>query len=92
MNPKFEELKTRLMEANDINSAASVLNWDQLTHMPVGGTQARARHLATLSRLAHDRLTDPELGKLLDELRSLDWVSLLFGRCDTISRYLRLLY
>ncbi len=70
MNPKFEELKTRLMEANDINSAASVLNWDQLTHMPVGGTQARARHLATLSRLAHDRLTDPELGKLLDELRS----------------------
>jgi carboxypeptidase Taq len=72
VNPKFEELKTRLMEANDINSAASVLGWDQLTHMPPGGTKSRARQLATLSRLAHDRSIDPALGKLLDELRSVE--------------------
>ncbi|HZY44815.1 MAG TPA: carboxypeptidase M32 [Anaerolineae bacterium] len=70
MNPKFDELKNRLMEVNDINSAASVLNWDQLTYMPPGGAPARGRQLATLSRIAHEKFIDPAIGRLLDDLRS----------------------
>lgn len=45
-----------------------MLGWDQATYMPNGGAPARARQGATLSRLAHERATDPALGKLLDEL------------------------
>jgi len=46
-----------------------VLGWDQATYMPGGGAAARARQGATLSRLAHERLTAPALGRLLDALQ-----------------------
>jgi carboxypeptidase Taq len=69
MEEKLRELKTLLREINDLNAAASVLSWDQMTGMPSGGGPARARQLATLRRLAHEKFTDPDLGKLLDDLR-----------------------
>lgn len=69
MESKLQELKTHLMEINDLGSAASILHWDQTTYMPSGGAAARGRQLATLSRLAHEKFTDPKIGKLLDELR-----------------------
>ena len=65
---RLAELKRRLREAYDIASAGAVLGWDQATYMPKGGAPARARQGATLSRLAHERLTDPAVGKLLDGL------------------------
>jgi carboxypeptidase Taq len=69
MEAKLQELKTHLIEINDLESAAAVLEWDQSTYMPPGGASARARQLATLSRLAHEKFTDPTIGKLLEELR-----------------------
>jgi len=69
MEDKLQALKTRLLEINDLESAGSVLSWDQETYMPPGGAAARARQLGTLSRLAHEKFTDPAIGKLLDELR-----------------------
>ncbi len=47
----------------------AVLNWDQTTYMPPGGATARGRQIALLERLAHERATDPALGKLLDRLQ-----------------------
>lgn len=64
----LEELIARLAEHDDLRSAAAVLRWDQATYMPDGGAAARGRQLATLDRLAHDRLTDPALGRLLDKV------------------------
>jgi carboxypeptidase Taq len=69
LEAKLNELKQRLMEADDLNMAASVLNWDQATYMPPGGSPARARQMATLGRLAHEKMTDLAIGKLLDDLR-----------------------
>jgi carboxypeptidase Taq len=69
MQPKLQELKTRLVEVNDLRSAAALLSWDQTTYMPPGGAEARGRQMATLGRLAHEKFTDPALGKLLDDLR-----------------------
>ncbi len=69
MEQKLQELKTRLLEVNDLNSANALLNWDQTTYMPPGGAAARGRQMATLGRLAHEKFTDPAIGKLLDELR-----------------------
>ena len=69
MEKKLQELKTRLIEINDLESAAALLGWDQTTYMPPGGGPARGRQLATLQRLAHEKFTDPAVGKLLDDLR-----------------------
>jgi carboxypeptidase Taq len=66
---KLAELKARLSEIADLNGAASVLGWDQLTYMPRGGAAARGRQMATLSRLAQEKFIDPAIGKLLDDLR-----------------------
>jgi carboxypeptidase Taq len=65
---RISELKRRLLEISDLNCAGAVLGWDQATYMPKGGAAARARQGATLSRLAHEKFTDPEIGKLLDGL------------------------
>lgn len=64
------ELKTRLQEISDLQSAAAVLGWDQQTHMPPGGAASRGQQLATLARLAHQRFTDKRTGALLDSLAS----------------------
>jgi carboxypeptidase Taq len=64
----LQDLKTRLQEINDLNSAAALLGWDQTTYMPPGGAPARGRQMATLARLAHEKFVDPAIGRLLDEL------------------------
>ncbi len=69
MNTQLDQLKARLLEVNDIQAAAGLLHWDQTTYMPPGGAAARGRQIATLSRIAHEKHTDPAIGKLLDELR-----------------------
>ncbi len=69
MEAKLQEMKTRLIEINDLESAASVLGWDLSTFMPPGGAPARARQLATLGRIAHEKFVDPTIGKLLEDLR-----------------------
>ena len=70
MEGKLRELKTRLMEIDDLRSANALLVWDQQTYMPPGGAAARGRQMATLGRLAHEKLTDPAIGKLLDDLQA----------------------
>ncbi|HLF27838.1 MAG TPA: carboxypeptidase M32 [Anaerolineae bacterium] len=69
MESKLQELKTRLLEINDFNMANAVLSWDQATYMPTGGAPARARQMATLGRIAHEKFIDPAIGQLLDDLR-----------------------
>ena len=64
----LEELKGRLLEIDDLSAAGHLLSWDQATYMPQRGARARGRQGATLHRLAHERLVDPALGRLLDGL------------------------
>ncbi|MDQ4064726.1 MAG: carboxypeptidase M32, partial [Actinomycetota bacterium] len=66
----WEELVTHLKEMNDLAFAGSLAHWDLEVMMPPGGAASRSRVLATLEGLVHDRLTDPKLGELLDELES----------------------
>lgn len=70
IEPKFLELQTRLGEIHDLQSAAALLYWDQVTHMPPGGAIARGRQLATLEKLSHERFTDPVIGQLLEDLQA----------------------
>ncbi|MCX6078906.1 MAG: carboxypeptidase M32 [Chloroflexi bacterium] len=70
MDKKLEDLKIRLAEVNDLEMAAALLNWDQLTYMPAGGVEARGRQMATLAKIAQEKFIDPLVGKLLDDLRT----------------------
>ena len=65
----FEDLQRRLQEISDIGKAMALLGWDQQVMMPRGGAPLRAEQFATLGRIAHDKFTSPEVGRLLDELR-----------------------
>ena len=46
----------------------ALLAWDQNTYMPSGGHAGRGDQLGTLERIAHGRLVDPEVSRLLDSL------------------------
>ncbi len=66
----LNELKVRLAEISDLQAAIGLLSWDQATHMPPAAGAARGRQLATLSRFAHQRFIDPEIGRLLERLEA----------------------
>ena len=72
LRPRLDELLRRLGEVTDLEQVSSLLSWDQETKMPPLGAPARAEQLATLSRLAHELGTAPEVGELLEELRELE--------------------
>jgi carboxypeptidase Taq len=65
-------LKERLAEISDLYRTLGVLSWDQKVTMPPGGHPARAETLATVSRIAHQRFVDDEVGRLLERLRPLE--------------------
>jgi carboxypeptidase Taq len=65
-------LRERLAEISDIYRSMGVLGWDQRVTMPPLGTPARAEALATLGRIAHEKLVDEKLGSLLERLRPLE--------------------
>ena len=62
----IEALRDHLGPIMDLRNAAELLSWDQETHMPPGGAEARARQLSTLQRLAHERFVSDETGQRLD--------------------------
>lgn len=61
----WNDLRDRVRPLADLASVSGLLEWDQQVGMPARAAAARARQLALLSRLHHDRLTDPRLGDLL---------------------------
>jgi len=72
MEPKYEELKRRLIEINDLTSSAALLHWDQSTYMPAGGAEARGRQIGTLTKLSHEKFIDPAIGELLEDLKDFE--------------------
>ncbi len=69
MSEKLDQLKEKLGEVSDIGRAASVLGWDQQVNMPPGGSEARGRQLATLSKIAQEKFITDEVGRLIDDLK-----------------------
>jgi carboxypeptidase Taq len=72
MSDALAELKDRLAKITDLERISRVLSWDQQTMMPPAGSDHRAEHMATLRRIAHELLVDPETGRLLEELQPLE--------------------
>lgn len=65
MTNHYSELQRLLRESASLYSVAGLLSWDQETMMPPRGVTARADSLSLVTRLAHQRATDPRIGELL---------------------------
>ncbi|MBW6455769.1 MAG: carboxypeptidase M32, partial [Trueperaceae bacterium] len=65
---RLTALRERLAVVAHISQAGALLSWDQSTHMPPGGAEARGRQMATLARLGHQHATDPALVGLVEDL------------------------
>ncbi len=66
----MKRLKAELAVLEDLSQAQSLLSWDQNTYMPDGAATARAQQMATLSKLSHERLTNPSVREMLSTLES----------------------
>ncbi len=65
MTTAYETLLERTREVHLLESTAEILSWDQETMMPAGGVEHRAKQMALLAQLSHERASSDELGDLL---------------------------
>ncbi len=68
------ELKAHQAVVSDLVQAQAVLSWDENVYLPPGAAAARGQQLATLSKVIHERATDPQIG---------DWLEVLEPSNDT---------
>lgn len=66
----YGALNARLAELKDLDAIGGLLAWDQQTMMPALGGAVRAEQMATLAGIAHQRATDPQLGRLIEAAES----------------------
>jgi carboxypeptidase Taq len=65
----YKELLDKLRTITHLNHASSVLNYDRSVFMSSSErtSVARGKQLAVLATISHEKATDPELGKLIDQ-------------------------
>src|SRR3954452_2106268 len=68
MAEALAQLIARLADHQACDDLVYLLHWDQRTTMPPAGFKHRGAHLAFLERTGHAALTDPEVGRLIEEL------------------------
>jgi carboxypeptidase Taq len=64
-NAAYNKLESIFTRWNAVNSAASILHWDNATMMPASSGDTRAEQLATLAEISHEIITRPELAELI---------------------------
>lgn len=69
---ELAKLKSELKVISALHTASSLLSWDESTYMPVQAAAARGEHIASLQKLAHERLTSKRMGRLLDKLTAFE--------------------
>jgi carboxypeptidase Taq len=67
---RISTLKTLLADVIALRHAADLVEWDERVSMPAGGADVHGAMQATLRRLAHEKFTSDEIGRLLDVLQS----------------------
>lgn len=71
----YEQLVAWSKETSLLGSVMGVLGWDQRVTMPPKATPYRAEQFALLSRLIHERTTDPRVGEWLQIVEQSDLVA-----------------
>ena len=87
----IERVRGRVGEINDLLCAVNLLTWDARTQMPPGAAAARGKQLATLSKVARERLLSRELLGALQEARAEDVTPAEADELDQLTGALELL-
>ena len=66
----WDALCVHLREIEVLSGVRGIMAWDQQTMMPAAVRQTVVNKAHSLSRLVHERLTDPRVGDWIDELRA----------------------
>lgn len=69
MSDNLDELRALMGRVFDINTASAVLEWDQQTYMPPGGSEGRAHQISTLRQLSHEMFISDEFGEAIERSR-----------------------
>ncbi|MGB9778085.1 MAG: carboxypeptidase M32 [Candidatus Bathyarchaeales archaeon] len=64
----YKKLMEKVKDLLTLQSAIAIIHWDMETMMPPKAITLRSQQLALLSRIEHRMSTDPEIGKLLEEV------------------------
>jgi len=64
----YKKLLEKVKDMFILQSATSIIHWDMETMMPPRAIKLRSQQLALLSRIEHKTSTNPEIGKLLEEI------------------------
>lgn len=64
----YEQYVAQMRKIADVEYAIGVLSWDKEVNLPPKGARFRSQQVATLSGMAHDLATDPQLEKLIETL------------------------
>jgi len=70
VKPRLQPLLDRWAEFQDLTKASQILEWDQETNLPDGGSAARSEHLATLAKVAHEKIACREFRRALRDAES----------------------
>ena len=62
----FDGLKETVAEISDLHAAMALLEWDQQTYMPSNSAADRSGQIGTLAKLAHEKASSAEFGRLID--------------------------
>ena len=68
----YEELLARMKGMDLISQIGSLVSWDQEVMMPPKAAALRGEQLSWISKTGHEKMTDPRIGELLDELEARD--------------------
>ena len=66
----YDKIMHKSKDALIVGSVDSVMNWDMETKMPPRGIKLRSEQLGMLGQIEHRMSTDPEVGRLLEKIRS----------------------
>ncbi|MBS7616288.1 carboxypeptidase M32 [Candidatus Bathyarchaeota archaeon] len=68
LKSSYEKLMEKAKSLVIFQSAESIVHWDMETMMPPKAINLRSQQLALLSMIEHRMSTDPEIGRLLEEI------------------------
>ncbi|PHN05017.1 carboxypeptidase M32 [Flavilitoribacter nigricans] len=67
-NELYDKYVRQMQKLADVEYAIGVLSWDKEVSLPPQGARFRSQQVATLSGMAHEIFTAPELGEVIEKL------------------------